>query len=474
MIANVLNRQMLPGVGTDVIAPVRNIFVRAPQSDKYFPVGGAVDGQNASDPGNPVNWAILRAGLVLGRITATNQYGTSIIGSILSALANGGTTLYVDGPTAYEINRRLGASGTLKLTGPATAGGTVRTLSVAYSAVATAAGNDAKVITMNANPTAGTFTITLYLAPQFAAGGASNQTVTTAAIAWNASAATVQAAINAVLGPNAVTVTMNGGTLVSNATSFTIAFTGYPYATMKQTDPTLTITGLSTTASYTVTYPTYVTITAPSANEIQTVNFDATLTAGTFVLGVLTAAGVWKKTPQISYSDSISTVQGYLDAITGVANGIVIAALSSTTVAAGFTLTFSGTGYAGVAQTSLAQVDCAGTALASSGGNVKSSVTRTTAGVSGAFIAGSFVQPADGSETPVTLLDDPYGYWIINPATFQRISIKLPRILAGGDIRTAMIIGYGLDTALNLWLKAALRSAGGTWHFDDDFLPGTV
>jgi len=475
MIANVLNRQMQPGVGTDVIAPVRNLFIRAPRSEGYFPVGGSVDGQNCSDPGNPINQYIIRAGLVLGRISATNLYGASIIGSLLAAIANGASTMYVDGPTATEINRRLGASGTLKITGPATAGGTVRTASVAYSAVATSGGNDAKTVTFNAAPTAGTFTITLYLAQQNAAGGRSDQTITTAAIAWNATAAVIQAAINAVLGPNAVTVTLTGGaTIVSTYGIFTIAFTGYPYATFKQKDPTVDCTSLTTATSAAVSYPTSVSITSPAVNEVQTVSFDATLTAGTFVLGVMTAAGVWKKTQQIAYSDSIATVQGYLDAITGVANGIVIAALVASSVAGGFTLTFSGTGYAGVAQSSLAQVDVTGTALASSGGGVKSAVTRTTAGVDGRFIAGSYVQPTDGSETPVTLFEDTFGYWVANPVTLQRISIQLPRLLTGAEIRTAMIIGYGLDTSLNAWLKAQLRNAGGPLHFDDDFLPGTV
>jgi hypothetical protein len=127
-----------------------------------------------------------------------------------------------------------------------------------------------------------------------------------------------------------------------------------------------------------------------------------------------------------------------------------------------------------VAQSSLAQVDVTGTALASSGGGVKAAVTRTTAGVDGRFIAGSYVQPTDGSETPVTLFEDTFGYWVANPVTLQRISIQLPRLLTGAEIRTAMIIGYGLDTSLNAWLKAQLRNAGGPLHFDDDFLPGTV
>ena len=42
--------------------------------------------------------------------------------------------------TAAEIVRRIGASGTLKLSGPPTAGGTVATQSVAYSGVNTGTG----------------------------------------------------------------------------------------------------------------------------------------------------------------------------------------------------------------------------------------------------------------------------------------------------------------------------------------------
>lgn len=476
MIGNILNRQQLPGVGVAIVAPKRELFLSAPRDDAYFPQGGAIDGNNASDPGNPVNQYLLRAGLVLGRITASNQYGASIIGPTAAALANGGTALYVSGPVATEINRRLGSSGTLNLTG-ANAAGVVRTVAVAYSAVATSGGNDAKIVTITTTPTAGYLTITLTLAQVLAAGGNPNQTVTTDHIAYNATAATVQAAINAVLGPTSVTVTMAGGSTIATMTSMTIAFTGQYYATISQPDPTVDISALTSATAVAITYPDYVTITAPSVNEVQTVSFAGitagTLSAGAFGLRILDANGVWQEFAGLAAATSASSLQTLINTAMGT-NAVVVAATVSSTLAGGFSLTFSGTGYAGLPQT-LAQVDLAQTALVSGSTAPTVVVTRTTAGVDGTFPAGSFVQPNDGSQTPVCLLEDPWGYWIVNYPQLNRISIELPRILVGpANIRTAMIVNYPSGTALKAWLKAALRTVGSNLRFDDDLLPGTV
>jgi len=473
MIGNVLNRQMLPGVGIDLAAPKRELYFSAPQSWMYFPVGLAIDGANCSDPGNPINQYILRAGLILGKITASGQLGASIIGVSLAALANGGTTLYADGPTITELVRRLGASGTFKLTGPPAASGTVRTVTVTYSATASNGGNDAKICTPNGTASSGTFTITLYLSPSLAPGGRSDYTVTTAAIAYTATPATIQAAINAVLGASAVTVTMSGTQTFNGCTYLTIAFTGAPYSTVAQPDPSFTCTSLGTVTAVAISYPDYITITAPSVNEVQTVNFGYLLSAGSFSIAILTAAGVWKKTPACAYNDSASTIQAFLDTATGVSNGIVITCVTASTVAGGFVLTYSGTGYAGLPQT-LAVVDLTGTAMVSGATGASVSVTRTTLGVDGRFIAGSWIQPVDGSETPFCLFDDAWGYWLVHPITLQRISIQMPRIPTSGKIRTAMIVNYPSDASMVTYLKAKLRALGGMLLFDDDFMPGTV
>lgn len=74
--------------------------------------------------------------------------------------------------------------------------------------------NCTQVITFNADGTGGTFTLTL---------GA----LTTATIAYDASAAAVKSAIEALDGVSEVTVTLNtGGTKAGDAEGFTVAFTG--------------------------------------------------------------------------------------------------------------------------------------------------------------------------------------------------------------------------------------------------------
>jgi hypothetical protein len=143
-----------PGVMPGFLAVPREVFAANRQFAQFVAGPVTIDGQNSSNPQNtPYTW-VLFAGTPMGRVTATGKYANSILGQTTTAYAHTGgtsTSLVTDLNTAAEVVRRLGTAGALKLTGPATAGGTVVTQVVTYSAVnlgtgaitITAAGADA-------------------------------------------------------------------------------------------------------------------------------------------------------------------------------------------------------------------------------------------------------------------------------------------------------------------------------------------
>ena len=247
------NPNAMPGVGTEIVAAIRELLMREANDRDFFPVGSSIDGSNSADPDNPTGRTdVIRDGMPMGKITATNKYAPSIIGQVATAY-NGSTTLtLMSTAEVAEIVRRIGATGTFKLTGPASAAGTVRTLTVAYSATGSGSGqNEVQTVAWSSAPTAGTFKLsfTRY----------DGVVVTTAAIAYGATCSTtVAAAINAVLGTSAVSCTASGSTTADNG--FYVTFSGTNYTKVAQPALTVDQTGItawtSTSAAATVTRTT--------------------------------------------------------------------------------------------------------------------------------------------------------------------------------------------------------------------------
>jgi hypothetical protein len=478
------NQYALPGVGTELVSTVRELLCTEPQAGDFLPFPATIDGTLTRDPDNPTTTRtdVLRDGLPMGQVTSTLKYANAIIGQLQAAITGTTTNLLLTVTEAAEIVRRIGATGTFNITGPASAGGAVRTVLATYSAVGAGSGaNAVQTFAWLSVPTAGSFTLTLT--------DKSGNIVTTAAIAYNATVAgsgagSVAASVNAVLGTSAVTATASASTTADNGFYLTFSGTGYaalPQPSSNSIDDTL-IT-YTTTTGWTETQTTIgvpvagsVTITALGVNEVQTVAFPGltagTLSAGTFRFRLLDKNGVWQSFGEYAAATAITTVQTDLDLALG-ASAVVISATVSTTLAGGFFLTFSGTGYAGVAQTALIVLDGTGTALVSGSTRTVATVTRTTAGVGGAFVAGSWIQPTDGSQNIKTLLRSPtkQGVWDLN-ALLQSIDIIYPEVLLRGFIRTAYIIDYpGDGSTFNAYMKAQLRAnSGGYWQFDDDFV----
>ncbi|MCX5658576.1 MAG: hypothetical protein NTW19_02505 [Planctomycetota bacterium] len=104
----------------------------------YLPQGRVIDGSLARDPLNTGDTDVLRNGLLMGKVSASGKFAPSVLGVTAAAYNHTGSTstqLQVGAAVATEIARRIGSSGSFKITGPPTAAGVVATETVAFSAV---------------------------------------------------------------------------------------------------------------------------------------------------------------------------------------------------------------------------------------------------------------------------------------------------------------------------------------------------
>jgi hypothetical protein len=215
----------------------RFIFAK-PESALYIPGGGVLDA-SCQDYSNPDNVLCLRAGLPVGRILVPNavagvkgRWSPSWIGSLPNAVGDGQTSITVSALQAAEIVRRCGATGTFVLIGAQTtnaAQAAVRELTVTYSAINVTTGvitntaigtgavsgvNCVQALDVVDNTGVGTFTITI-------------EGITTAAITYSATIATLNTAINAQLNATFGTsaIVASGASLA--ACILTFSGTGY-------------------------------------------------------------------------------------------------------------------------------------------------------------------------------------------------------------------------------------------------------
>lgn len=332
-----------PGIGPTRTAQRK--FVSRDGVLMFFAGGKIIDGTKSRDSSNTDDTKHLQPGLLLGKVSASGKYAPSIMGVLDEAYASG-TTLVMTVAGATELARRVGSTGTFKLTGPPVASGTVRTQTVTFSAVDTATGD----VTITALPVAAVWTLT----PISGTDGGTfklkvtlpdGTSATTAAITFSATGATFQASIDA-----AIEALSN---LPDNA------------ATVASTDTT----GVSV-----MTF-----IASLGAVQVEVV--EDRLTDGSVFLG-------------------------------------------------------------------------------------EAQLVNTTAGVDGRFVAGSFVGPTDGSETPLTFIGDGYGLVIPEVAA----DIEFPMVPIGGVIDVDQLINWPSDSSLKTWVRDSLSTLpGGKWTFSDKF-----
>ncbi len=457
-----MNPNRVPGVLAATEYGFRQIM--AAGQPVYLPGGIVIDGSKARDPLHTGYLDTLRAGLLLGRIGLTKKYAPSVLGRVTAAY-NGSTSLKVGSPTAVEILRRIGTTGTFKITGPPVAGGTVRTLTATYSAVsATETGqNEVQTITLAAAGTAGTFRLRV---PK-----ADGTKVWTAAIAYDASAATITTAINAATGvTNGIVCTGTTPFSTTNTGTFTFSGTGFaakPFDLIEVDGTSLTsYAGESIVRTATGCAYETATVTALNVNEVQRIDFNIASTGGNVAFRyydptlndwrVVTAA--WNTTD----ATYLAAIQAALDLATGVANGIVATAIAATDTDLGFVLTFSGTGYAAKSHP-LVEIITYPTS------STQGTVTRVTAGQDGRFAVGSLVQPTDGSETILGILGMEGGLKVTD-VDGTDLDVECRRLIigsGGGVVDASQIIDYPAEATVQAWIKAALRAVG-SYSFDDD------
>jgi hypothetical protein len=129
----------LPGIGTERTSTPLNILVTV-EGAKYFPGGKIIDGSLSRDPLNTDNHEVLRAGMLMGIITATGLLAPSVIGKVLTDTAANAKTLVVSEQTGDEVERRCGVTGSIKLVGAPTDTGTVAVSGdLAYTSIDAAA-----------------------------------------------------------------------------------------------------------------------------------------------------------------------------------------------------------------------------------------------------------------------------------------------------------------------------------------------
>lgn len=326
----------LPGIKTERPAAYRNVCL-SDQGKQLWPGGATIDGSKSRDPLNSSYEYVLEPGLVMGRITSGGKFAPSIIGVTTNAETGASTSIEAAAGVVTELVRRLGASGTFKITGPPTAAGTVRTLTATYSAASgtaitvTALGvADVWTLTAPAGQDGGTYQLEITTGK----GTSAESVQTTVALAANANSATVDAALEA----------------LTNVGASGVAAV---YA-----DPTLTLTFASNLG------PVHVRVLADTTND-----------GGVF-------EGGW-------------------------------------------------------------------------------AAVHTTTGVDGRFVAGSFIQPVDGSETPKCLINDGSGVRVVD-RDLASVDTPYPEMLVGGLINSSAILNWPSDTSLQTWLKNSLNAAG---HF---------
>lgn len=124
----------LPGISAIRVATPRIIF-KGGNVEEWLPGGKIIKATKSADPDNTSAIRLLRAGLIMGKITSGGLYAPSIMGLSDAAYAAGATSLTVTSQLGVELVRRIGASGTFKIVGPPGASGVVAQETVTYSAV---------------------------------------------------------------------------------------------------------------------------------------------------------------------------------------------------------------------------------------------------------------------------------------------------------------------------------------------------
>jgi len=441
----------LPGVYAQRTATFRKITIG---DEEYLPGGLIVDGNNAGDPLNSPYTYELLPGHLLGRIGQSSALGSSIFGLSTASIAAAGTTLTVSTATAAEIIRRIGTQGDLYVTGPATAGGTVNSQKMTFTAISATTGN----ITIAAASSAGVYDVqTITLVGVNDSNGFTityNDQTTALITATSGLAAAIQVALRALAGDmTTVAVALASGSDNVTGSTYSITFASVGYRNLVACNIyTANITSLAVTH----TTPGSALEGAAGTAEVQTYTWTVTPTGGSFNVS---ANGV---SATANYNANNATFTANIQtALRSLGSGFAGCTVTGT-VNAAFVVTFAA---GGVQQ--IAAIDI--TNLTSATGYT---VVRTTPGVAVTaygFVSGSLVQPADGSQNIETFVPNGYPFRVAN-YDLLRQAAPLAKVPVRSIVIASNLENWPSDTSLQTYVKASLNTYG-KFVFREDYQP---
>jgi len=450
----------VPGIGTTRSTTPRQIFASL-LGAMFLPGGRVIDGSESRDPLNTGDVDVLRPGIVMGKRSNNGLFAPSIIGTVTAAITAGAATVSVSVATGTELDRRIKAGGVFKIVGPTTDGGDdVRALTFSYSGTAkagtitlatNAAVAEVQTSTLDALMTAGTFTL-------------SYKGYTTADIAFDATTAQIQAALDALPSVNTGDITVQGAH--EPDTELTCTWT---FATTLGDVPMLSMdisaaTG-PTTCTFVETTPGELAGAAtPGVTCVQTIDATNMAAGDKYVLKLTHPdTGVVYHTKELAGDTSTANIETELTTVVG-ANDIAV----SGTVPTGIIFTFDDVSHNWANRpVPLIEIDITTPVPTAT---LRPTVTMTTAGVKGTFPIGSLIMPADGSENPLCLIGHPDTGIKVTDVDGLSVDVQFSKPVIGGIIASQQIINYPTESSLQKWLKATMNNAvGGRFVFNDDF-----
>ena len=342
---NPVSASARPGISAKTTASFRVVTIDG--NSTIAPGKGVLDGTLARDIGNTGFTTTLRPGLLLAKNASSGKYANWSLGTTAGALAGNGTTFTLTAAQAVELVRWLGGTtGSVVLTGPATANGVARQM-------------------------------------------------------------------------------------------------------------TATVTGVNTGTGV-------VTINALGVNQVERVRLNIAATGGNIQLNVQRPDGTFVTTGNAAWSATDATflanINTALDTATGVVGGIVASAISAVDTDLGFTLTNTGTAYAGntFAPAQVVVLPTSSTAFVTE---------RVTTAVNGAFVAGSVVSRV-GWASPISYIRESVG--VLLPENGGVVADATTDITISAIVDYPQLLPAPTDAGLKLWIMQSMSTlTGGKFAFNE-------
>jgi hypothetical protein len=218
-------------------------------------------------------------------------------------------------------------------------------------------------------------------------------------------------------------------------------------------------------ATYSAVSGVSVTITAMGVNQVDQINIQPAATGGNIQFTIQKPDGTFVTTANAAWSATDATylanINTQLDASSGVVGGIVATAIPAVDTDLGFRFTYSGGAYAGKTW-----VPAAVALLPTSATTVD--YQPVTVATNGAFVTQSLVAWTDGSQNPLTFVNDSYGIQCVASIDSSAIYAQDYKFPVGGNPDLAQLLPYPADTSLRSYLMAQLK-LNGAFVFKDPY-----